>query len=199
MFNLIINFSRIIRDNLAAKLRQPIRINGLKAMVKPFRTIYSDFMQVYADLKFKVRFNGATIYLETALNDRFDPVNRAIFISEFDFEKVYIYKKSELKPAIVLYKKWDATINYVTGQFAWMTGNLVYEANTNNINKTPGVDPEWTLTTRKAPVLRKAENFNGVIAFVVNVPASLIFDQEEMRATIAYWKLSGPGYIIVTF
>lgn len=199
MFNFLINFSRIIKDNIPWFLRWPLRINRIKAMIKPFKVIYNDFITQLNDLIYKAKFNGAVIYLETALNDRFDPVNRAIFISEFDYDKVYIYRKTELKPAIVLYFRYNPLQSYVVGQFAWMPGNTVYQCNTNCTGKVPGVDPQWTLTPRQAPILRMASDFNGTTAFVVNVPSALVFDLAEMNATIKYWKYSGPGYIIITF
>lgn len=198
MFNFNINFTRIIKDNIPYFLRFPIRLNRIKAMILPFKVIYNGFILALNDLIYKAKFNGTVIYLETALNDRFDPVNRAIFISEFDFAKIYIYKKSELRPPLILYMKWKPTINYLVGQFAWVAGS-VYQANAVNINKIPGVDPQWTLTPRVAPVLRMASNFNGLISFVVNVPSTLVFNLAEMNATIKYWKLAGPGYIIITF
>lgn len=197
-FNFNINFAKIINDNLQSLLRQPRRVNRIKAMIEPFRIIYSEFMVKKDELFRKAAFNGSVISLETSLNDRFDPVNRAIFISQYDYNKVPIYRKSELRPPLYLYYKWKPTTNYSINHFAWYFGN-VYQANTANINKIPGVDPEWTLTAFKAPVLRKASNFNGTIAFVVNVPATLVFNYNEMNALIAYFKLAGRGYIIVTF
>ncbi len=199
MFNYLISFIKIIKDNLPWYLRFPIRLKRIEAMIKPIRDYYNEFITKKNELFYKSRNNGSVISLETTLNDRFDPINRAIFISEYNYDHVYIYKKSELKPAIVLYFKYKPAQSYVVGEFAWMPSNLVYVCNTNCTGKVPGVDPEWTLTTRKAPIIRMAANFNGAIGFVVNVPVSLVFDLAEMNAHIKYWKLAGPGYIIITF
>lgn len=197
-FNFNINFAKIINDNFPSLLRQPRRVNRIKAMIEPFRIIYTDFIVKKDELLRKAAFNGSVISLETSLNDRFDPVNRAIFISQYDYNKVPIYRKSELRPPLYLYYKWNPATNYLIDKFVWYLGN-VYQANTANVNKIPGIDVEWTLTALKAPVLRKASNFNGTIAFVVNVPATLVFNYNEMNALISYFKLAGRGYIMVTF
>jgi hypothetical protein len=199
MFNFNINFNRRIQNNLPKFLKKSRRYNLLRAMVKPFKEIYTDFLSKVSEFIYKCRFNGEVIYLETALNDRFDPVNRAIYISDANYKKVYIYLKTESKPALILYMKWKPTITFPLGSFCWYQGN-VYLANTPNINKIPGVDLEWTAQPlRKAPILRKKVDYAGVVSFYVNVPSTLVFSAYEMNSLIKYYKIAGPGYAIRTF
>jgi hypothetical protein len=198
MFNFIIYWRKIVKDNLLDYLRTPLRTNRIKALIKPLKVMYAEFLIAKQEFEYKARFNGQKIYLETSLNDRFDPVNRGIFISESEYGTVYIYGKSESKPATRIYSKWNAITTYAVGKFVFYNG-LVYVSNTSNTNKVPGVDPQWTLTTKKNPVIRSVVNYNGAIAFIVNVPVAVVFSTEEMKAHINYYIFAGFGYSIITF
>lgn len=196
MFNFGINWEKVIRENLHRTLHTPIRLNRIRAMVKPFKVIYADFLAVKNELFYTISYDGGTASLETALNDRFDKVARGITISTAFYNKVYIYAKSELKPAIKLYLKWNNSTSFDTGKFCFYQGKI-YMANTTALNKVPGVDPEWTLQpSKQAPVLRSVINYNGSLAFYVNVPVSVTFSDAEMRSFIDSFILAGPGYEI---
>lgn len=195
MFNFNIDINKIFRDNLPAFLHLSRRLNMMKALAKPFRVIWADFLLRKDEIVYRAKMNGETVKLEAVLNDRFDNTLRRIYISDATYAKLYLYRKSELKPDMVLYMKWNSTINYTVGKFCWYQGN-VYECNTNCINKVPGVDPQWTLTTRKAPILRKKANFSGEVTFIVNVPSAITFIEPEMKRLINMFKLAGLGYHI---
>lgn len=161
--------------------------------------MYAEFHNFRYEYTYRTRFNGQMQYLETALNDRFDPTNRDIYIQDAFYPKVFIYKKTEVKPAIIAYRKWNSTTSFSTGKFCWYQGD-VYVANTTAFNKIPGTDPEWTIQpSRSAPVLRKKANYNGYLSFFVMVPVALVFNQPEMEALINYYKLAGRGYQILTY
>lgn len=194
-----INFGKVIQENILKYLRTPRRLDRLMAMVKPFKVIYIEFTNLTAEYTYKCRFNGQMIYLETALNDRFDPVNRAIYIDDAFFPKTYIYKRSEARPPLIMYRKWQSSISFATGKFCYYQGDI-YVANSTALNKIPGTDPEWTIQpARSAPFIRKQYNYNGELSFYVMVPVSLVFSTAEMKALINYYKIAGPGYLIKTF
>lgn len=161
--------------------------------------MYAEFHDLRYQYTYKARFNGQMIYLETALNDRFDPTNRDIYIQDAFYPKVFIYLKTEVKPAIIAYRKWNSTTSFATGKFCWYQGD-VYVANATALNKIPGTDPEWTIQpARSAPILRKKANYYGQISFIVMVPVALVYSQSEMNKLINYYKLAGRGYIIQTY
>lgn len=161
--------------------------------------MYAEFNDLRYTFTYKTRFNGQMNYLETALNDRFDPTNRDIYIQDAFYSKVFIYLKSEVKPAIKVYRKWNSTTSFGIGKFCWYQGD-VYVANAVALNKIPGTDPEWTIQPSKAaPILRKKANYNGQISFIVMVPVTLVYSQSEMNALINYYKLAGRGYTIQTY
>ena len=199
MFNFNIDFVKVMKENILFYLITPVRLNRLKAMIKPLKIMFSEFTAMRAEFTYKCQVNSEIIYLEMALNDHFDNTLRGIYILGADYPKVYIYKKSESKPAIILYKKWNSTIAFALGKFCFYQGDI-YEATTANTNKVPGVDPEWTIRpARKAPILRKKANYNGLIAFYVMVPSYVTFSTDEMKSKINYYKLGGPGYQIKIF
>lgn len=196
IFDFGINFEKVIKEHLASFLHGPKRLNRLKAMIKPFQIMYDEFHILRTEYAYKCTFNGSVIYLETALNDRFDPINREIYIDKSDNPKLYIYRKSELKPDMIMYRKWNAATPYNVGKFAWYQGK-VYSANSPNTGKVPGVDPEWTYEpTRSAPILRRKSEYNGTISFVVYVKSTLVYNQNEMKSLIDYYKMAGRGYTI---
>jgi hypothetical protein len=195
MFNTNINFSKVIRENVLSVLLTVRRLERIEVASTPFRMMYDEFKVLRADHLYRTRFNGGVQYLETALNDRFDPVSRGIYLENALYTKIYIYRKSELKPAKVLYKRWNSTTSFPTGSFCWYN-NIIYVATAPALNKVPGVDPQWTATARQPAVLRKRANFYGGLSFRVRVPAALVYNANEMNSLIKYYKLAGPGYEI---
>ena len=199
MFNFNVNLLQQAQDNLITRLRGPKRINLIDAALKPLKIMQAEVAALRADYTYKVKHNSEVISLETVLNDRFDPITRGIFIQDANYPFVWIYRISEARPAVKLYRRWTSGQAFLTGQFCWYSG-AVYEANTNNTNKVPGVAVEWTARpAKKAPVLRMAVNYSGAISFTVKVPVAVTFDLNEMKSLINYYKLAGKGYQIVTF
>lgn len=83
-----------------------------------------------------------------------------------------------------------------SGEFC-VKNNRVYEANAATTGAdVPGVSTKWDLTIRAVPILRMQSNFNGAITFNVNVPSTVSFSLNEMKALINYYKMAGKGYQI---
>jgi hypothetical protein len=201
MFNYNINWLKQIKNNLPSFLIRSFRINFILALIKPIKNIYAEFLLIQADYIFKVRFNGQVCYLEKYLNLFFDPGN-GIYIDDFAPDYFYAYRTSELKPPTYLYNKWQPTINYLAGEFAYADDGNVYEAAFNNIGKYPVSGPGaafWSGTTKKPPYIRQRAEFGGSISFIVYVPIALVFDINKMKAIINYYKLAGRGYLIQTY
>src|SRR4051812_46410346 len=129
MFDLTVNILGVIKNNLPRFLWVGWNIHIFRVYTKPFRMIYVEFKAAKDDLIYKARHNGTMISLQTALNDKFDSVNRGITLTNAFFTETYIYRKSESKPAIIAYRRWNTTSNFITGKFCWYLG-LVYVSNT---------------------------------------------------------------------
>lgn len=196
MFKLSINFYKIIKENLPKPLHQTIRLSRIKALTKPFRMMYAEFVAKKNDLFYKASFNGSWVYLETALNDKFDRVNRGITLNDTAVPRVWIYKKSELKPAIVAYMKWNSITDFVSGKFCLYNG-VIYQSNsTPNVGNIPDVDPQWDATTKPVAYIYRKSNYTGSMNFSVLVPSSVVFDETEMRSLIKYYLPAGYGFSI---
>ena len=77
-----VNYNKLVQLLLPMCLRGK-RITGLlRAMVAPIGVLYGSFMSFKTEKSYQMRHNGQVCYLRALLNDRFDPVNRAITITE---------------------------------------------------------------------------------------------------------------------
>lgn len=196
MFKLSINFFKVIRENVPQMLSTPIRLSIIKALTLPFRMMYTEFVAKKKELFYKASYNGSSIYLQNALNDKFDPTDRGITLEDAFYDQTHLFLKSELQPDLIAYRKWNATDNFVTGAFCFKDG-VIYESNsTPNINNVPGVDPEWDPTPEEITYLRMKSNFRGSMNFTVIVPPTVVFSETEMKALIKYYIPAGFGFSI---
>lgn len=76
--------------------RRTFNMDYLYACIKGLRDVYEYLIAFRSDVEYELQFTGQVIYLEHILNDKFDPVNRLIFIEDAaDVEYLYIYNNSE--------------------------------------------------------------------------------------------------------
>lgn len=80
-------------------MRKGVMMAFVKAAFAPIVTLHNSFLG-YRDAKFyQIRMNYQTCYLESFLNDRFDYVQRRIYIEDAEtVEQVYLYQVEEEKP-----------------------------------------------------------------------------------------------------
>lgn len=199
MFNLNINWLKIIKEQVPFLLRTPRRINWIKAMIAPFNQIYQEFLVQYQVYIYKIGFNGQIIYLEYILNRKFSPVSGGIFISDgVPVPKTFLYQSIELKPPRYMYNNWDAVTNYLVGHYA-VKNNKVWKALANNTNSLPTVgNPDWAYH-KEIEYLRTAAEFNIQYDFIVNIPSALVFNMVSLRGIIDYYRLAGKRYKIVYY
>lgn len=165
----------------------------------PISTFHSTFQTESDRIVYQMSFNGQTIYLEHVLNDRFDPVNRGIYIENVDsIVGLYIYNKPEPKPKNYIYRKWNSTYTYAVGEYAQHdTG--VYRCVQVNTNSMPFIgNPDWQFHRGRVVIINKSEVY-AQDDFIVWVPVGVVFDINEMKALINYYKLAGKKYSIQTY
>lgn len=123
MFN--IQFNRQMVLQLAYALRESTHIDWVKSLIgSSFKTL--EHIRAYrAENLYLLKFNPGKIYLEHFLNDRFDPVNRDIYIDSIQFmnpeyryneiegRETYIFNISEGEAPQYLYS--SAEINNQPG------------------------------------------------------------------------------------
>ncbi|MCE9539757.1 MAG: hypothetical protein K8R85_11135 [Bacteroidetes bacterium] len=196
MFNYIINWDKIIKENLPVFFHKLFRLAWITALIKPFKIMHAEFLQLRDDYMYKVRYNSQVIYLERILNDKFDPTNRAIYITDLSqVNEEYLYQKIESKPANYLYSKWKIGNPYLIGEYA-VDENNVYVALTNNAGLQPSLNPgDWAFyKINKFLYLKSEHNSSG--GFIVNVPIALIYNDSMMRAIINYYRFASKQYVI---
>lgn len=196
MFNLNINWLKIIKENIPFDLQNLWIIDFIQILISPFKKIHQEFLMMYQVYVYKIRFNGQVQYLEKILNDKFDPVSAGIYIIDGNPAiPNYIYIQSESNPPIYLYRKWNSAVNYTTGQFS-IEGNKVYKSLSSNTNKLPSTNPtDWDYE-KEVTFIRRTSEFYIQFDFIVKVPSSLVFNLVSMKAIIDFYRLAGKRYKI---
>ncbi|MES2730033.1 MAG: hypothetical protein V4621_08085 [Pseudomonadota bacterium] len=96
-----VDHDALATGELPVKLRKPRWMALLSAMTSPLVAVYMDFLTYYDQTRRELSYNGQTMQLERALNDRFDPALARIYIIGNDtvLEGSYDNFVEELQPA----------------------------------------------------------------------------------------------------
>lgn len=199
MFNLIINWLKIVKENIPLDLHTNYLFDWIKVLISPFNKIYTEAMQAYEIFVVKIAYTGQVIYLEKILNDKFSPISGGIYIQDgTTLPKYYLYNKIELQPERYMYMNWQPTTNYLIGQYS-VKYNKVWKALTNNNNSIPSaINTDWSYE-KDIDFLMTTPEFNITYNFIVMVPSSLIFNSIEMSAIVDFYRLAGLRYKIQTY
>lgn len=174
-------------------------VTFVRVLISQVMAKHVEFKQTREQLIYDMTVTGQTMSLESALNDRFDDVDRGIYIdNQVDPTQLYIYRKVEAQPPLYIYRKWLITTNYGVGQFAQHKGR-VWKCLVANIGFEP-VDGSFRWQNYAAPIiLRRKEVSQLSWDFKVFVPSAVTFDEQEMRALIDRYRLAGKRYTIIIF
>jgi hypothetical protein len=94
-----INWNRFVLQLLPTPLRHGTHIAWLQALLWPVVQLYRRFLHYMAQTRYRLMITPQVCYLERMLNDRFDPIQRRIYIADGqDQQPVYVYLPAELKP-----------------------------------------------------------------------------------------------------
>ncbi|TGE23564.1 hypothetical protein [Hymenobacter metallicola] len=99
----------LLTSLLPSLLRRPKMIAWLQVLHTPLLDLYEQFAQHVATTATELSYNGQTMLLEKALNDRFDPVFTRIRIinSDTDLSPVYLNFVSEQQPMPISYFAYE--------------------------------------------------------------------------------------------
>lgn len=108
-----------VKQAVPSFIRGAKLLSYLKALLAPLNTLIVLFNTYVSNSRYLANFTGQEVYLEHLLNDRFDPVQRRIYIDDgvaailppFVFNKVeqrpvYVYNKVENQP-LYIYNKTE--------------------------------------------------------------------------------------------
>jgi len=88
--------------NVPVRLRQQVMTAWLRVLVSPVVYLQGQFNAFKASTLYYLGHNSQVCYMQAALNDTFDPVDRGIFISDGPYEDpIYSYLDDEDKPVFI--------------------------------------------------------------------------------------------------
>ncbi|MGZ9736812.1 hypothetical protein [Flavobacterium sp. GNP002] len=91
-----INWRVFTINLLPTFLRNLIVVNFVQALIAPVETLYDKWFNFRVDNVYKLNNTGQVCFLRGTLNDKFDPVQRRIYISDGQFfDTTYIYTEAE--------------------------------------------------------------------------------------------------------
>jgi hypothetical protein len=95
----------LVNSLLPSLLRQPRHLAWLRALLSPLAWLQLQLATFVATTKTELSYNGQTLLLEKALNDRFDPAFRRIRIinADTDLQPVYLNFEAEQQPLPTVY------------------------------------------------------------------------------------------------
>jgi hypothetical protein len=79
-----IDYDGLVRQNVPVRLRKGVMLAWLGVLVSPVRAMYGVWKASRAANLYVLAHNGQVCYLEAALNDTFDMVNRGLYIVDAD-------------------------------------------------------------------------------------------------------------------
>lgn len=197
MFN--VNWTWFIYWNLPIGKRKPIIIAWVTLLVSQAKSLHATFLSFRNDNIYKVRFTGQIIYLTKRLNDKWDSVNRGIYIDNVaDMDRVFVYNRAEQQPARYLYNKWSSVTSYAVGDFV-VSGTSVYKCIQASTNNPPASCPTYWQFHKFRTFIKNKSEAQSQYDFIVKVPVAVTFNIDEMKAVVEYYKLAGKRFTIQTY
>lgn len=102
-----INWSRFAVWQLPAHWRKIRRVQFLLALYEPIRESYGQFMDFMTRILYEAKINGQVIKLERVLNDKFDPFDRRIYISDGDYYDAPTFFEEWKNEPVIFYAEGD--------------------------------------------------------------------------------------------
>ncbi len=98
-----IDFNNVVVWLLPRRIRTVFNITYLKALISPIVDIYNRFHEYRNDVNYKLAHNSQVCYLEAALNDAFDTIDRRIYLSESGGETVTLINRDTDGEALIVH------------------------------------------------------------------------------------------------
>lgn len=96
-------------------LRKELLIDWVDSLLSPLQTINDKLVNLSNEIRYRTAFNGQSILLKHVLNDKFDPIDRGIYISDGNImPAVYHFFSPETNP--VQAYTWNAAETNLSGQ-----------------------------------------------------------------------------------
>lgn len=94
-----VNFSVLGKQLLPVRLRNSKMLAWIRSLLKPVEELYNIFKGNRTSNLYQLAHNSQVVYLQAALNDVFDTVNRNIIVDDGAFEDpLFVYQPLEDEP-----------------------------------------------------------------------------------------------------
>lgn len=110
-----ISFSKLAQWLIPADIRAAVITQWLLALIAPIVTVYQAFLRYRTDKLYQLMITPQVCYLERLLNDKYDFVNRGIYIDD-PIQKLptYLYLAAELKSVHLYLQSEDEPVYLFT-------------------------------------------------------------------------------------
>lgn len=106
-----INWQYFAVQMLPIKWRDSATILFLKCLLRPINDIYIKWYNWRLENIYKLEHSGQVCYLRGSLNDKFDPIQRRIYITDGQFyDTYYVYTESEQQGRFINIENEDSTV-----------------------------------------------------------------------------------------
>lgn len=185
----------LVQQLLPHWMRKPRFVSWMRLLVGQVRYLHSLFLQWRTGVVYDITHTGQTASLEHWLNDRFDPVDRRITVTNLAPSWTFMRLQSEAGAVPVAYPGWNSAQAYVTDDRVSWAGSIwaATEAST-GVEPGGGVD-EWSLV-HAASFLRSQLTVLAQPDFVVDLPGALVIDQDALRQLIDNYRPASRSYTI---
>ncbi len=198
MFN--INFARFSKNLTPWFLRSP-RFKQWIGVMTWGASLALDTLKSYRIQKdYELKFTGQRLYLERWLNDKFDPVNKAITVTNIVLTlNPFVFNKIEGREMYV-FNKWKSATAYVTNDHVTHLG-IVYKALQATTANTPASSPAFWSVVRDQIYLFNKTEIGGAIVFTVTIPVTITLNAQttaDIKTEIDKFVIAGKNYEIVS-
>lgn len=190
-----VSWVSLVQQLMPHWMRKPRFVSWMRLLIGQVRYLHILFLQWRNGVVYDITHTGQTASLEHWLNDRFDPVDRRITVTNLAPSWTYMRLQSEAGSVPVSYPGWKSDVAYDTDDRTSWAGNIwtATEPNT-GVEPAGGVD-EWSLV-QPGSFLRSQATVLSQPDFVVDLPAALVIDQAALRQLIDNYRPGSRSYTI---
>lgn len=111
MMNVFLNFKEAFSYLIPGRIRTTKFKDWIGALLAPLQSLNVAFAEYVSTTRYDLSFNGQVVYLEHILNDKFDDVDRRIYIDDPAGQQVftpYLFNRVEQQPPLIIRNKSEA-------------------------------------------------------------------------------------------
>tara|TARA_R110000796_G_scaffold63139_2_gene145507 strand:- start:617 stop:1216 length:600 start_codon:yes stop_codon:yes gene_type:complete len=195
-----INFARFAKNLIPWFLRTP-RFKQWIGVVTWGSAICLEKLRNYRTLKdYEIQFTGQRLYLERWLNDKFDPVNQLITVTNVILtQNPFVYNSLEQRETYLV-NKWVGSQTYTINDRIGYGGKIFKALTTTTGNVPSGSPASWVIHREQLYLFNKGEIGSGFV-FIVTVPATITLSNQvhqNISDQINKFLIAGKQYQIIS-